>query len=95
MASHSDNTWPVLTSERRTLLKNQGAALYTMLKLIPILIRRWSRCLAFVPSCMSAPIRIRCRNGVIDREELRALLESTDSGSEYAMTVRALSMLVA
>ncbi|CAK0785550.1 hypothetical protein CVIRNUC_008760 [Coccomyxa viridis] len=25
-------------------------------------------------------------NGVIDREELRALLESTDSGSEYAMT---------
>ncbi len=27
------------------------------------------------------------RNGVIDREELRALLESTDSGSQYALTV--------
>ena len=35
-----------------------------------------------------------CRNGVIDREELRALLESTDSGSEYAMTVRTLSIPV-
>ena len=27
------------------------------------------------------------RNGVIDREELRALLESTDSGSQYSLTV--------
>ena len=31
--------------------------------------------------------RLWCRNGVIDREELRALLESTDSGSQYALTV--------
>ena len=27
------------------------------------------------------------RNGVIDREELRALLESTDSGAQYSITV--------
>lgn len=27
------------------------------------------------------------RNGVIDREELRALLESTDSGTQYSITV--------
>jgi hypothetical protein len=30
---------------------------------------------------------LMCSNGVIDREELRALLESTDSGSQYALTV--------
>lgn len=28
------------------------------------------------------------RNGVIDREELRALLESTDSGAQYSIAVR-------
>jgi hypothetical protein len=28
-------------------------------------------------------------NGVIDREELRALLESTDSGYQYSITVSA------
>ena len=44
---------------------------------------------------MFGAVSLCCRNGVIDREELRALLESTDSGSEYAMTVRALSIPVA
>ena len=32
------------------------------------------------------------RNGVIDREELRALLESTDSGAQYSITVSSSSV---
>ena len=60
-----------------------------------IVIARWNRCLASVRCRIFGAVSLCCRNGVIDREELRALLESTDSGSEYAMTVRTLSISVA
>jgi hypothetical protein len=40
------------------------------------------------PGQLSKDIFAGFRNGVIDREELRALLESTDSGAQYSLTVR-------